>query len=393
MIQSKYLSTLGSKAWLVVHSQNRRRLHVSPNQHYWYQTVGYVLGALVDGAGYDQHAQLRALDGFVNLVAEHLGPAPSLALGFHPRWESFMTDDHNPVELSWDFHTGADKPTIRYSIEPISPDAGTPSNPHNDRAPANFKRAVVGAFPDTETAWYDHFDACFSHGWTDELPEGHPSTVFWAFDLAGKADTPKAYFFPGAVACATGRTNLEIISDAIRSAPGYSPEKLAAFHDFEEYVGARSHLSLEMDMLAIDLVPVAKSRLKIYFRNRATDFASVRELMSLGGRLAGPDLDEGLRRLRILWDSLLGTEGVPDDVSLPHRDHRTAGILYNIEFRLDSRTPKVKVYIPVRHYAESDGQVIDSLRRFMTDEVATQRGFEEAEVNAQMYSQCMRSTL
>ena len=380
-----------SKAWHLVRVRSRRRL--SPHQRYWYQTAGYVLAALVDGAGYGSRAQLGILYRFASLVSPYLGPAPALDL---PRWDSFMTDDHTPIELSWDFHTGADKPTIRYSVEPVALDAGTSANPRNDKAAAEFKKAVVKVFPDTDTTWYNHFVACLDHRWSDEFPEGHPSTVFWAFDLTDKGNTPvtpKAYFFPGTVGHVTKRTNLQVISDAITSAPGYCPEKLSSFHDFVRYSDRHPDLALEMDMLALDLLPVEKSRLKIYFRNRQTSFGSVQDMMSLGGQLRNPDFEEGMRKLRILWDSLLGTEGAPDDEPLPHNGHRTAGILYNVEFRVGGKAPKVKVYIPVRHYAKSDRQVIESVSRFMVDEVAKRPGLDMAEANAKLYSKCMHKTL
>jgi hypothetical protein len=42
-----------------------------------------------------------------------------------------------------------------------------------------------------------------------------------------------------------------------------------------------------------------------------------------------------------------------------------AGILYNMEFRLGSEIPKVKVYIPVGHYARSDWHVLMALNGYM----------------------------
>ncbi|KAF4953934.1 hypothetical protein FSARC_12290 [Fusarium sarcochroum] len=362
----------------------------SIHQQYWYKTVGRTLATFLDSARYSPQSQLVILYQFASLVAPHLGPSPVLGL---PLWKSFMTDNHTPVELSWDFHTGTSRPTIRYSIEPISLDAGTVSNPYNDRAAADFRRDAVKAFPDTDTTLFDHFQQCFSRGWTQGNPEGHGTTMFWAFDLKENATTNKAYFFPGVVAHATNRSTLDVISDAFSSAPACSPKSIRSFDVFTDFVNQHQNLDLEIDMLALDLVRLEKSRLKIYFRDRRTDFNAVKEVMSLDGKLQGHDFDKGIRNLKRLWGALLDTDTVAGDVSLPHRDHRTAGILYNIEFRADNALPKVKVYIPVRHYAKSDLQIIGALKGFLTDQVSKQPDIPMEPVFAKQYSDCLQSIL
>ncbi|KAH6972788.1 aromatic prenyltransferase [Ilyonectria sp. MPI-CAGE-AT-0026] len=377
-----------AKPWHLVKARADGLL--SSQQQYWYQAVGYVLAALVDSAGYSHPRQVSILNHFASLVTPYLGVAPWSDL---PRWKSFMTDDHTPVELSWDFHTGIEQPTIRYSIEPIGLDAGTVANRRNDRAAADFKQGLVKAFPDTDTAWLDHFEACFNVCPTDGVSEGHRSTMFWAFDLTEQAITNKAYFFPGAVAYARNRSKLAVIEDAITSAPGYSSENLMSFNAFTDYVGQHLDVKLEVDMLALDLVPVDKSRLKIYFRDRRTDFRAVHENMSLGGRIKDPDFEMGMQRLRRLWDALLNTRDTPDNVPLPHKDHRTAGILYNVEFRMHAKVPVVKVYIPVRHYAKNDQQIISALTGFLTEKVGKQRGLAVAPVNHEVYSRCLQNIL
>lgn len=376
------------KAWDLVKARGRYLLN--PDQQHWYQTVGYVLTRLLDNAGYSQQGQVMILRQFANQVAPYLGLAPKPGM---LRWESFMTDDHNPIELSWDFHTGAERPTIRYSIEPVTHVSGKPPASNNVRAAKEFKENLLKALPGTETLWFDHFEACFSHSWTEDVPEGHRSTIFWAFDLSEKATTSKAYFFPGAVAHATRRTNLAVISDAIKSAPGFRTREQTAFHVFTKYLEQHPDVRFEVDMLALDLVQVEKARIKIYFRDRRTDFHSVREIMSLGGQIRDPDFEKGLKRLRRLWDDLLGTRGVAENVSLPHKNHRTAGILYNIEFRMNSKTPKVKIYIPARHYAKNDRQVLEALSGFLSEEAGKQRGLEKAKMSANLYSKCLHETL
>ncbi|VUC31889.1 unnamed protein product [Clonostachys rosea] len=338
------------------------------SEHQWYRTAGFMLASLLQNAGYTQQAQLRILGEFAEIIAPHLGLPPGLGTR---RWQSFMTDDHNPIELSWDFHTGSQQPTIRYSVEPVGLDAGSSSDPNNTKAPLLFKRSILKAFPHVDTELFEHFEKTFNSLWEEGLSEGHRSTIFWAFDLKEGQNTAKAYFFPGPVAQATSRSNLEVIHDAISSAPTWKSSDLKPLHTFIEFVDQHKELALEIEMLALDLIDSAQSRLKIYFRCRRTDFSTVRNIMSLGGSV--DDLDDGLEKLRALWDSLLSTKGRPDDMPLPYNNHRTAGILFNVEFKVQSTAPKVKVYIPVRHYAKSDQQVIETVAGFLNDE-ATKLG-------------------
>ncbi|RBQ79616.1 hypothetical protein FVER53590_25073 [Fusarium verticillioides] len=368
------------------HTKDKARTAINIHQQYWNQTVGSTLKRFLVSSGYDTKSQSRILNQFSNLVAPSLGSSPVRG---EPIWKSFMTDNNCPVELSWDFHTGNGQPTIRYSIEPIGLAAGTAADLHNDEAAPDFKNRASGEFPDMDTALFNHFYNFFNGRWGDDRPEGHRSTMFWAFDLKESNTTNKAYFFPGLVAHATDKSTLEVVADAITSAPGCRPENISSFASFAKFIHERQYLGLEMDMLALDLVPVEKSRLKIYFRDRRTDFRSVKEMMSLGGRIHGEDFDVGMRNLRSLWDALIGTSEVSDDVPLPCNNHRTAGVLYNVEFRTSSTTPKVKVYIPVRHYAKNDSQILDALGDFLADQTSKLPDVVIDSLWTKRYSDCL----
>lgn len=302
-----------------------------------------------------------------------------------------MTDDFTPVQLSWDFHTGAERSTIDYSIEPIGLDAGTAVNMQNARAAGEFKDGLLEACPEINTTLFDHFRSCFDQLWIGSGP-GHQSTMFWGFALEENTIMNKAYFFPCAMARATHQPTLAVIRGAVESAPGYNQGKMASFKFFADYVNQRPELRLEIEIFALDLVQEDESRLRVYFRDRRTNFEAVKETISLGGRLQEPNFEVGIRKLRRLWDALLGTQGVPENIALPYKNHRTAGILYHFEFGMDDQTPKVRVYIPVRHYAENDQQVLDALTGFMSEEAAELAGQTFLE-SATRYSECLQSTL
>ncbi|OOF93881.1 hypothetical protein ASPCADRAFT_508373 [Aspergillus carbonarius ITEM 5010] len=337
---------------------------LTPHGRFWWQTTGYVLSLLLQDARYSEGTQQRILSFFSRSIAPHLGIANEPGA---QRWPSFMTDNHNPIELSWDWHTGNRSPTVRFSIEPVGPNAGTPVDPDNQTADSRFRHVLRHTSPSTDWEWFDHFDRALA---PDTHPrgymEGHPSKIFYAFDLGDNDITSKAYFFPGFKARATKQTNLQVLAQAIRTAPLCTDhDRLGAFRMFEDFATDVSTPPLEMDMLAIDMIPAAESRLKIYFRNRQTSFASVCQMMTLGHRITGQSLDVGLQNLRGLWDALLGQAGVPEDTPLPGGNHRTGGILYNMEFRPGGTAPKIKIYIPARHYAPSDWHVVTALNEYM----------------------------
>ena len=341
------------------------QLHGGHERHWWKKS-GFLLAVLLYQAGYSSHAQYRILKFFAAVIVPSLGDTVEPTSGANP-WKSFMTDDGNPIELSWDWHTGAQSPTIRFSIEPFRALAATTMEPQNRAAAFQFHQALLQSLSRVNVEWFDHFEKIFNSGDIphDSAPEGHCSRIFYAFDLAEENITTKAYFFPGYAASATGQTNMAIVSQAITTAPYCTPEKLEALSIFQEFAVAQSYSMFEIDMFAIDLVDPLFSRLKIYFRNRETSFSSVRRTMTLGNRIQTSTMTHGLQNLKRLWKALFQLDEASDDAALPTRNHRTAGILYNVEFGLGNATPQVKIYIPVRHYAGSDRAILHALEEYL----------------------------
>jgi DMATS type aromatic prenyltransferase len=285
-----------------------------------------------------------------------------------------MTDNHVPIELSWDWRTDGKPPKIRFSIEPVGVHAGTHLDPRNQYAATRLRETVARVLPNTDMEWLDHFQSQLNGKAVQEIAEtveGHMSKEFYAFDLNDNGSImAKAYFFPGFKATTAGKSNFDIIRTTISTAPGCSPDKLESLACFQSYVRDPSTPRLEMDMLAIDLVGPVESRFKIYFRIRDTSFASIRNTMTLGGRIQTPDNDQALVDLRRLYFTLVGTatnadesqmQMVEEDLHPQDKDHRTAGILYNVEFKYGSKSPKIKVYLPVRHFALSEEGIVSAL--------------------------------
>ncbi|KAI0010204.1 tryptophan dimethylallyltransferase-domain-containing protein [Xylariaceae sp. FL0662B] len=333
------------------------------HRFWWSRHTGIALAVLLQNAGYPPDLQYRDLKFFAQVVAPNLGVSRE-RIGDGTQWPSFMTDDGTPLELSWDWGTKDNPPMIRYSVEPIGLHAGTSLDPGNLTAGPALQEQLVHSLPSMRLEWFNFFKEFFEYRNLEESRfvedvEDHNSSIFYAFDLSTTVITAKVYFFPKLRAKACNQTNLEVLTQAIHEAPYCTEDNLKAwsvFHDFSLEMGK----NLEHEMLAIDLIDPLESRLKLYFRCRETTFNSVINIMTLGGRIKNPKLYQGLRDLNRLWNALFDADIFPHQ-SLGEVSHRTAGILYNVEFKLGDSIPVAKIYLPVRHYSRSDEAVIRAL--------------------------------
>lgn len=156
-----------------------------------------------------------------------------------------------------------------------------------------------------------------------------------------------------------------MLFQAVKAVPYGNKDILRAAAAFQDFCSDPVNRGLEFEMLAIDLVDPPWSRLKIYFRCRETTFDSVARIMTLGGRSEDETVSRGLEDMRRLWKALFDAHTSPNR-PLHDKQHRTAGILYNVEFRLGSMLPRTKAYLPVRHYAASDEAIIRGLGSYLT---------------------------
>ena len=371
-----------------VESQYRRESNC--HTWYWWRTSGYALAILLDNAGYSMYAQCQMLQ-FVHAITPSLGAARlSREL---PRWKSYMTDDHNPIELSWDWGTGEEMPHIRFSIEPVGVYAGTELDPQNQLMGSRFRDELLELLPTTNIEWLNYFRQKLKVDGARNSAQVHQSTEFYAFDLSEEGVVGKAYLFAGRKAAQTARSSLDVIAEAIEQAPECRPATLQALRVFQEYAQDPLTPPLEIDMLSMDLVNPADSRLKIYFRIRnQTSFTSIKEALSLGGRIRQEDAERGFHDLRQLYQTMLGPGGWGksqchdfSDKHLPPVDHETSGILYYVAFKCGSKRPKTKVYLPVRHYAKNDQAVISALDQHLRQ--------SRADTNLAKYSDAMTTIL
>ena len=340
---------------------------------FWWTRTGIPLAILLDKAGCSIDAQCQNLLFFYCCVIPELG-AGNNAQGLPRYWKSFMTDHFSPIELSWEWGCGGESPTIRFSIEPIGPYAGTPADPLNQYATARLIHQYQRHIQNCDLSLFDYFSRellSYSQSLSrvDEAPgsQGHRSRTFIGVDFGQDHVMLKAYFFPTFKAAELGQSTWTIITQAVQNFSEYTPSAYPGLSILQTFLTSSPQGSgLETEMFAIDCVAPASSRLKIYMRSRSTSFDSVRVIMRLGGAVDGADVNYGLIELWKLWKLVFSKEqecSTAED--LQENGHRTAGILYYFDLKQGEAFPGVKVYLPVRHYGQSDLAIAEGLLAYL----------------------------
>jgi DMATS type aromatic prenyltransferase len=190
--------------------------------------------------------------------------------------------------------------------------------------------------------------------------------MFLGFELANDQMMVKLYFLPSLKAALTGQTPLALSKEALQHLKGENGEPIFDLRMVCDYLESFPDATAPKPfIIAVDAEAPPKTRLKIYVRSPQTSFASVVDMLEMGGQL--PALSSrALASLKELWQSVLDVdENFSSEKALPHRSHQTAGLLYYFSVKPGSKIPKVKVYLPVRHYGRSDYDIAAGLSAFL----------------------------
>ena len=180
----------------------------------------------------------------------------------------------------------------------------------------------------------------------------------------------KSYFLPTGDSPGSPPT-FAAFADPVRA---LSP-KMTALDEVMAFVSNNPHGAvLNPDMLAIDCVEPAKSRLKLYVGSPHTSFESVVAVMTLGGKITG--VDEAITELAELFHKVLGLKHDfpwqedlsvqdPFDPGLAHPFDLYSNMVYYFDIAPGASMPDVKLYIPVIRYGKSDNEVATGLEQFL----------------------------
>nr|A0A5B8YWJ9.1 RecName: Full=Prenyltransferase GME11375; AltName: Full=Dibenzodioxocinones biosynthesis cluster protein GME11375 [Pestalotiopsis microspora]QED41506.1 aromatic prenyltransferase [Pestalotiopsis microspora] len=363
---------------------------VTADRDYWWQLTGRHVAALVEAAGYPIEKQYEALIFHYHWTVPYMGPAPK-ADGTPATWKSLLGLDGSPIEYSWKWNTTRSEPDVRYVTEPIGQHPGSHLDPLNQHALRELLQRFSKNMPssDMNMSWVNHFFArLYDHDNTRYIQEAAAgssrstaTSVQLGTEFLRRGIGFKTYFFP---------RKLGQVDDISISQYGASMSQL----DVDETSwDARKALvefletnpegkSLRPFSLAVDNVAPSQSRLKWYFHTLHTSIDSVREIMTLGGRINGID-----KQLEELEDLIRVVAGLASDfptnaeIPLPKKsdvydqsakdnfgelEDVLTGYLYYFDIAPgQGKLPEVKWFIPSRHYGPNDRELASALGAWM----------------------------
>lgn len=325
---------------------------------------------MLQGADYAATVIKSHMVFFREKICTTLGPHPSISC-VNQVFRSYMNDDHTPIELSWAWNTGSVYPKVRYSVEPIG---DTNTDVYNSMAPEALIKTLMNDGADIDLTLYEHFNSALAP--TEEYTamarySPDTSTKFIAIEVADSGIlSTKAYF----MSMHHGHSSIVNIIRAVTAYPHANDNLLKALNNvFQSLSAHMADLNLQVPMLAVDCIDPSKARIKIYIRTPYTDFKSVVMMAEIGGAKLTTAQHSSLRGL---WYAVLSLDGaVGDGAALPPTSHRTGGIIYHFDLQLSRPAPKVKIYIPVKHYGKNDGAVARGLSQWLEEHGMGVKGF------------------
>ncbi|KAI0449666.1 dimethylallyl tryptophan synthase GliD1 [Xylaria acuta] len=347
---------------------------------YWWQLTGRHLAKLLQAAGYSDSKQHEALVFHYHWIVPYLGPAPCSAV----TWRSFLGVEGSPIEYSWKWNKAGGEPEVRYTIEAIDHFSGTALDPLNQHSSRELLHRLDEVASYSNLSLANHFFATlYDHDtskYVDEAQSGthHSTTIMIAAELVREGREGymfKTYFIPRLLGQADGQLPLSKWEDSFAK---LHPVSVARTRLHEFLADSHAGKSLKPFMVAVDNISPESSRLKWYFQTLSTSFASVREVMTLGGRITISESQ--LQDLRDLIATTLNLPAnYPDDAEIPSsptydplaKDNFAefpellSAYLYYFDIPPDANLPAIKFYIPVRRYGKNDLSIARGVMSWM----------------------------
>lgn len=298
------------------------------------------------------------------------------------KWKSLISLDGSPIEYSWKWNMRSSEPDVRYVMEPIGQYPGTELDPLNQQALREMLYRLAAVMPSVDLSWTNHFlNTLYDHDNAKYMQEAAAgaylgTSVQIAAEFLAKGITLKTYFFPRKL----GQQGLMPLAEWEAAINQLDPDN-AARAALHEYIASSAEGKLLTPFsLGIDNVVPAKSRLKWYFHTPHTSFASVRDIMTLGGRITSPHLASGLYDLYELIKAVTNLPSdFPEDAEVPAAPQwdssrvasfgdlgkMLSGYLYYFDIAPGNTLPEIKFFIPVRYYSPDDLGQARGITRWM----------------------------
>lgn len=336
------------------------------NQTFWWRATAPSLNRLLENCLYSEEDQLTHLRWYRRFILPALGPRP--IPGVKPKFQPCPVFDGSAVEHSINWKELSPKRTVRFTIEAVGHDAGTSADPFNQEATKVLLNGMAKEIPDLDLKHFDIFAKRFflpSHV-ADELkpkvPPGTPLSQVWvAFDLLRGKLMTKVYFMPILKWFHTNITTKTLVFDVARECNGPYGSFDAPISLLDNYLESfPADESPVIEMVAIDCIDSPSSRIKIYLRTSVNTLTKAKYAFSLGGRLSGETIEEGIKALDELWPILFRLEGVDIENVKVFPDGSYCGNA--IEMKPGHAEPEIKLHMPVRKIDGTDAQICESLQ-------------------------------
>ncbi|KAL7626890.1 Indole diterpene prenyltransferase nodD1 [Parahypoxylon ruwenzoriense] len=348
---------------------------VNEHEEYWWSKIGPLVGKMMNWAQYSTSERYRVLAFIYKYLLPACGPKPNDDGELF--WKVFISYDYTPIQLSLNFHKG--KMTFRTSNGPISEISGTAEDPINQQASVDAMIRQQRALQSQDLRWFNHFasklffdrdTAASLKTKIDEFRTQHAVQCMLSHDFPERDVQCKVAFCPLWKAVATGLSHKEIIWDAILELGDDIVPYKPSLAILEQYSLSENAAKTGMRPVFFSFDSVLKdnyksSRIKIYCLTVRTAFNAMVDIYTLGGLLAGPDIEKGLEALRVLWKAVLNIpEGWPDDRDLPVNPHGCAAVMFNFEIWPGAEFPGSQIYLPAHYYGRPDLEIADGMDRF-----------------------------
>ncbi|KAL3443931.1 tryptophan dimethylallyltransferase-domain-containing protein [Aspergillus insuetus] len=346
------------------------------NSDAWWQLTGKHLAVLLNAAGYPVDRQFECLLYHYHYAAPYLGPAPR-GDNVPSKWKSMLRLDGTPFEFSWRWDTADEGPDVRIGLEPIGPMAGTTLDPLNHLAIREVLHKLASAIPGTDLTWTHHFLATlFDHDYakyTEESSSGTPigTSLFLSLDFLRDSTQIKTYFQPRML----NQPGLLDIPRWEASFQKLHPDAPARRTVHKFLTSNPEGKLLKPFCLSVDNCDPVTARIKWYFNSPHTNFASIREIMTLGGRITSIDTDHQLFELFDLLrtvteqpDSFPETSEFPYTTSSPPSTApNSTGCVYFFDIApgTGQSLPAIKLYFPIRNHGRNDLAATQNLMRWL----------------------------
>ncbi|KXN81386.1 7-dimethylallyltryptophan synthase [Leucoagaricus sp. SymC.cos] len=300
------------------------------------------------------------MDYFNHEIVPLLGPTPQEFKARDIKPCTFFSDDHTPMELIWAVDADG-KMSIRFAMEPLDHADGTPSPPEGWTTALHNLRS----WHRTKTWSLEWTDICHDTLILDHPEDGdraeYPSQFFLGGDFSKDSMVGKFYFLPHLRASETDVPHEDLVTECMSRIGLVEPWiRVLSFMN----TIPKSERPVP-DMVAVDCVPSAENRIKVYFRSDATTLDEVVRIVRLGGALDDdPLIKETTDLIEDLWKHFFPGVGRYEHIK-PSRPRKVAhGFLIYFEMKLGSNRLWPKVYFPVRHYCESDAFIANAIASF-----------------------------